>query len=770
MQKRQTQKRGGGMNTKVKKAIVFAEIFLMLSMTIAVASILNAGMVSAALEENFDFVKQLSLNSEGKVPINDPTIMSGPSQSIPLIDKTIETAASADKLAALEGTQTSWYGRLFQGNLMATTDAKGKLAINPATGNMKMTGMQTAGSALAAGVAWAAVAYGAVKFLGPMIGLDKAVQEALEKSVMAGGFVAGALNSAGGTQAAASWFSGGANAGVGGFMGAHPIMTGLAVAVIVFVLVYKEEKTKTVTFTCLPWEPPIGGTKCEQCNLDPFRPCSEYRCKALGQACQLLNPGTGQEKCAWVNPKDVKSAIILPDANAFLPSNLRLKFAPNNAIRPADRGVTIVNVDDNKGCIPAFTPLQFGFTTIDSTTNLGKPAQCKLDYARANITGKKGFDLMQFYVGGSNYYNINHTQIMKLPNPAATSIDTSAILKNGDTMNLYVRCMDANGNVNEDDFVFTFCVQKGPDSTPPIIEGTSISNGGFVQYNVDHVPIEVYTNEPSECKWSRADKDYKDMENSMTCASNVAQINSDLTYTCLGNLTAIKNSEANNFFFRCKDYPDGLGFGDNKMEQSYKLALMGSQPLKISAVSPNGTIRGNTEIVPVSLEVKTTNGAEEGKALCYYSTTGLQDSYLPMYDSNNYVSRQVQDLPGSSTGINYKYYFRCVDAGGNSDNSETSFTLFVDKDAPTITRVYKEVPDALKIITNEDAECAYSLVSCNFNISEGQKMINVNSAANVNAAEWKSNAIYYIKCRDLYGNNPGNYCSLIVNAVELTSN
>jgi hypothetical protein len=741
--KTQKQKR----QTKTTKAIALFEIFLTVFMTVAVAFILNASLVSSWVlgYTGEGYIAKKTVNYEGTGGSFEEAIANarGPSGEFLSADLTNSPTATGS---------TTWYGRILEGHMF-----------DPETGTPDS--LQASGGALAAGAAWALIAYGAVKFIGPMLGLDKGMQSALESSLAGGAFVAGTLNAAGGSTAAFGGLF--AKDGTLELIGQKPVLSGLVVAAIIFVLVYKEEKTKTVTFTCNPWEPPIGGTKCEQCNVDPFRPCSEYRCKALGQACQLLNPGTGKEKCAWVNPKDVKSAIILPDANAFLPSYLKLKFTPLNAIRPGDRGVTIVNVNDAKGCIPAFTPLQFGFTTIDSTTNLGKPVQCKLDYSRANSTGKPGFDAMQFYVGGSNYYDINHTQIMKLPNPAATSVDTSAILKNGDTMSLYVRCMDKNGNVNEDDFVFNFCVQKGPDTTPPIIESTSINNNGYVRYKVDSVPIEVYTNEPAQCKWSRVDKDYKDMENSMTCASNIAQINKDLSYTCSGNLTSIKNSEANNFFFRCKDYDDGIGFGNNEMQQSHKLTLIGSQPLKISAFAPNGTIRGNTEVVPVTLEVKTLNGAEEGKALCYYSTTGLTDSYYPMYESNSYVSRQTQDLQGSSGGTNYRYYFRCIDAGGNSDSADTSFTLFVDKDAPAITRVYKEVPDALKIVTNEEAQCAYSLINCDFNITEGQQMVNVNGNATVNAAEWKSNAMYYIKCKDSYGNNPGNYCSMIVNAAEL---
>ena len=41
-----------------------------------------------------------------------------------------------------------------------------------------------------------------------------------------------------------------------------------------FVLLYKKESKKLISFQCLPFEPPIGGSKCEECNKDPFRPCS----------------------------------------------------------------------------------------------------------------------------------------------------------------------------------------------------------------------------------------------------------------------------------------------------------------------------------------------------------------------------------------------------------------------------------------------------------------------------------------------------------------
>ena len=76
---------------------------------------------------------------------------------------------------------------------------------------------------------------------------------------------------------------------------------------------------------------------------------------------------------------------------------------------------------------------------------------------------------------------------------------------------------------------------------------------------------------------------------------------------------------------------------------------------------------------------------------------------------------------------------------------------------------------ALKIVTDEDAECSYSISSCNFNFDEGIKMIYSTPDVKDNLfAEWKPSNKYYIKCRDLYGNEPApNSCSIVVSAVEL---
>lgn len=609
---------------------------------------------------------------------------------------------------------------------------------------------------LAEGLTWAATVYGGLQVLGAIIpGLRNYMQPLSQAA--AAGIMAFKVAQAFGPR--------GFNF-VHGLNNGWAMGIGAAVAVAVFLLTYKSEKKETVTFTCLPYQPPLGGAKCQQCNTDPFRPCTQYRCESLGQACQLLNQDTpGEEKCAWVNPKDVIAPTIEPLQSALSPSTL--EYTPDKTINPPDKGVKIIDKSTSDGCLKAFTPLTFGITT--NTSEGAEPSKCKLDFTRNNQTGTAGFDAMQYYFGGNNFFDYNHTQIMSLPGPNETGIDYGPILRNDGTMATYVKCMDANGNVNENDFVFTFCVEKGPDTTPPIIEGTSIVSGGYVSYNADTVPMQVYTNEPAKCRWSRTDEDYYDMKNQMSCASDSSDINAQLTYTCSDNLTSIENSQDNNFFFRCQDYPDTLGAGNNSMQQSYELTLKGSQPLEITDLEPNDTtIGGNTQQVPVTFNVTTSSGADQGNAICYYSLTGENNSFIQMDNTNSYISSQTLDLPGTSAGTSYTFFARCIDAGGNEANAETNITVEYSLNPPIITRAYKQLPDALEIVTNEPATCVYSLNSCNYDFSTGQTMLHPDAnTTNVNLANWETDAFYYVKCKDIYGNNPGNDCSLVVSAVAL---
>ncbi len=607
------------------------------------------------------------------------------------------------------------------------------------------------------GAAWGFTVYFGVKMIGKLFGLDKPLVDSLSAAAGLGvgaGVTASYLVSNGvlGSTVAGAPQIWGMSANAFG------AVVGIGVGVAVLLLTYKKEKREVISFECLPWEPPLGGEKCDQCN-DPIKPCTEYRCKSLGQGCEIINQGTEQEMCFWKNKGDTRAPKINTDKNKFKPQGL--EFRPDAAISMPNTGFKIIDPKANNGCIEAFTKLEFGITT-------NEPAQCRIDY---ELT--KTYDEMAYLFGESNYFDYNHTQQLKIPDPANTvGVPILYTKKNGvNTMTLYARCIDGNGNGgNSGAVAFSFCVKEGPDTSPPVVEGGSIDSGSFVQFNADKVPYELYTNEISECKWSRLDKAFEDMENTMSCANQVEQINANLDYVCSTELTGIKNDFDNKFYFRCKDLPGKAEKDRNVMSTSFPLTLKGTKnTLAIEQVGPNGTITGGESVVGVNLVVKTSFGVEDGKAVCAYS---LEENdlanYIDMDETDNYLHNQTQFLPQGS----YKYFFKCVDAGGNLASASTSFIVKTDTAEPLIARIFRD-GSSMKIITNEDGGCVYSLNSCSYDYESGTGFVYDTSASGgfnkkVHYTDWDTSKTYYIKCQDINGKKPrSDKCSAVIQGSEL---
>ncbi|MBU3907560.1 MAG: hypothetical protein KKA64_04905 [Nanoarchaeota archaeon] len=578
---------------------------------------------------------------------------------------------------------------------------------------------------IAQGFAWGMAVGMAAQFFLPLLGMDekqsKVIGDALTMGIIAGKTtqgIMGGLKTAwrtpsveGGWTTAGKWGTG----------------VGIAVALYMFYQNYKETTTKIVTFECHPWEAPTGGKYCEDCNKGDF-PCGEYQCKSLGQACELID-----EKCVWKNPQDVKPPEMKPWKEALL---YGYKYEKDNVISPPDVGVKIIQEGSSTGCVKAFAPLTFGINT-------NEPSRCRIDYDR-----QKDYDTMKFAFGESTTLMYNHSQGMALPGPNATS---GPILQNDKQYSLYTRCQDANGNTNTGTFVFKFCVEKGPDATAPIIVTTSLLNGMPIGFNQSSVDLDVYINEPANCKWAHQDKIYSEMENTMLCSTGILEFNAQMLYKCSTTLSGLKDRQNNEFYFRCED----TSAQKNVNSESYKFTLIGTQPLTISSIKPNATIKDSTDLVKAPIEVETSAGYKEGEAICYFSEE-KDGSYIEFSETHSHKHKQDLFLPSGS----YTYYIKCVDLGGNSDTAEVSFNVESDSVAPMVARVYHE-ESYLKIITNEPARCVYSNKDCNFLFDDGLKMANVKDTEHF--TDWNVNTDYYIKCKDEYGNQPmPNQCNIIV--------
>jgi len=525
------------------------------------------------------------------------------------------------------------------------------------------------------------------------------------------------------------------------------IASGILVAAIIFYNSYKSTETEQVSFTCNSWDAPTGGSNCERCNQQGVLPCSEYQCRSLGQACNLVNPGTEESKCVWINKNDVKFPVLTPWENVLTDG---YRYSPDNTISPPDRGVKILKDGSTSGCVKAFEPLSFGIVSDE-------PSKCKIDYLR-----KENFKDMEFYFGGSSTHKYNHSQLMALPGPSTTENGT-VVLQNDGNYELYVRCEDANGNYNKGNFVFRYCVEKGPDTTPVLIVTTNLLNGMPIGYNQTEVNLEVYVNEPAECRWSHLDQDFEDMEITMSCASSVFEMNAQMLYKCATKLTGLKNSVDNDFYFRCKDQPGKPENERNTNAESYEFKLIGTQPLVLSSVGPNKTIKDSTESIKVTLTARTDAGFNEGEANCYYSDTGADNNYIMFFDTNSYEHSQDLYL----TAGTYDYWIKCLDLGGNSDVDTVQFTVKTDIFSPLIVRTFHE-ESYLKLITDEEAECVYGTVDCNYLFDDGTRISTIDSEHYI---DWNTKTNLYVKCKDQYGNQPApSECNMIIRAFDLNFN
>lgn len=567
----------------------------------------------------------------------------------------------------------------------------------------------------------AAVASG-FSYLGQQIGGDGVSKDLI-----------GATLGAGATLGYFAWVAGGLG----------PVGWAIAGATFVVNLFISHTKEEgVVMFYCQPWDAATGGQNCDACNNQNI-PCSEYQCKSLGQSCEFVQSDntTGNSFCFWNSRNDVTPPIIRPNEADL---TLGYRYVNSTAVSPPDRGVKII-ANTTDGCLTPYTSVNFG-------VNVDEPAKCKIDFQN-----QPNYDSMAQYFGGSSTRKFNHTQTLVIPELNQTLGKDNSILA-------YVRCQDSNGNADTANFVFEMCVQKGPDTTAPTIYGTSIANGAKVPFNVTQANVDFYVNEPANCKWSFKDQNYADMENNMTCATNATQMNLRASYTCNTNLTGIKVVDQTNYFVRCQD----VSPQNNTNAQSYKYSLSSSSALRITKVTPNETtILDSTSPATVTLTATTLGGTYDGKAVCYSGTTtpGSNEISYKIFDNTGSSNQHSTDLH-LYTG-NYTYFVKCDDLGGNSDTQVINFNVSIDSASPLIARAYYTNNNQMKIITNEKAECEYSLGPDGANVQFGDGKKATSSADQLTfTLPWDTLQDLCVKCQDIYGNKPAapDKCSISLRA------
>jgi hypothetical protein len=512
----------------------------------------------------------------------------------------------------------------------------------------------------------------------------------------------------------------------------------VAVAVIVAIISIAgvgEYRERKVEFSCLPWQPPTGGNNCDECNNLGVGECTTYKCKSLGKTCDLVNPGTENAACININPGDSSAPVVI----------INDTVEEEYTYQRSNTGVEIKS-SENGGCFQEYRAVTFGIVTDEI-------AQCKISAERT-----ASYEEMEntYFDSSGNFYVANHVKTIGMPTLDSLGVTGISPNRKGD-YDLFVRCEDKSGNSNDVEYGIRFCVSPANDVEPPIITKFIPEEPGLVGLNTEEFDLAFYTNEPATCKFTSgaSETSYSAMEGEVLCENGINQATL-FGWVCGARLDVSPGVETGEYHFKCADQPwngfnatqsgTNLGGGRNVNSQSTGYEIQRTTtPLEIVSVSPEGeTIFSGVEPVSVDLEVSTSGGIDDGKAFCEYSfNSGV--NYIDFFETSTNAHRQTFSTLFSG---NHDIKIRCEDRAGNEVEGNARFEIEVDSDGPLITRIYNS-GDILRVVTNEDSKCEYSLNSCSFDFGTG---VLLSGGERVHTMSYTNGPTYRIKCQDGFGN------------------
>ena len=118
------------------------------------------------------------------------------------------------------------------------------------------------------------------------------------------------------------------------------------------------------------------------------------------------------------------------------------------------------------------------------------------------------------------------------------------------------------------------------------------------------------------------------------------------------------------------------------------------------------------------------------------------------------------------------FYTMCIDEYGIKRDKWIDLPIKKDEDEPFIIRFYRsyEGGDVLHIETNEQTTCRYQIDDrrgCKWKFDEHEIMV-PEELSKFHAAEWSEEVVYYIKCKDRFGNGgDDNDCTATIHPYEV---
>ena len=345
---------------------------------------------------------------------------------------------------------------------------------------------------------------------------------------------------------------------------------------------------------------------------------------------------------------------------------------------------------------------------------------------------------------------------------AGTTSHTATItgITDGKTYTYYVKCKDAAGNVNADDYSITF--STGSNITPPPTDTTppTLSNGlpnGTLAAGTTSATLKVDTDEAATCRYSSSSgTTYGNMGGTFSTTGATSHSTS---------VTGLADGKTYNYYVRCKDTAGNSDTSDYKV--SFSIATppppADTTPPALSGGSPTGTLSAGT----TSANLKVTTNET---ATCKFSTTaGTAYSSMSNSISTTDNLNHYSGISGLADGKSYNYYIRCTDSAGNTNTSDykVSFSIAtppppadttppaLSGGSPTGTLSAGTTSATLKVTTDEAATCRYSSTS-------GTTYGNMGGTFSTTGATSHSTSVtgladgksynYYVRCKDTAGN------------------
>jgi hypothetical protein len=541
---------------------------------------------------------------------------------------------------------------------------------------------------------------------------------------------------------------------------------GLAVAVIVVIVIGKilgwgKTRTRTVEFKCRPWQAPLGGDYCKKCGADGL-PCSPYACHSLGQTCEFINPGSNKEMCVNIHPDDAAAPIIKP-WNEIISDNIKYDGVSDLGFK--------VKSKIGDGCIKEYERIVFGL-------KLNEPGQCRYEFKHTNRfeemseddNGEEPDYTKRFEDMGSDTENslFVYEHNISLRMPALSQLGVTGFDPNRrGQINMFIRCRDANGRTNVNEYAVQFCVMPSDDITPSVITSREPTIEE-VAYNATNITGIVFANEPAECRWSDINQDYDLMTHNMTCANEIEQEVMQ-GFGCQDNFDVEGNQTS--YYIRCKDQPwyaeTEQESKRNKNSNSYVFGIKRSSgALKISDAKVSSVVESvpyikvdNQTFIfgkePVSLNFKiSTSGGRNGEANCKYQIGSL---YTDFFITDGKVHEQIFENFGAGIKV---LPVKCTDIAGNSAGGEIRANITIDTGAPNVVRLLGG-GGVLTIVTDEDCRCYYNKNGCGFSVGNTTESFEMSGIEKVHTSPLEKDTTYYVKCMDKFGNYNGD-CNAVV--------